>query len=494
MKTITITQHGISLAALVVALGWLLTTATGAHAQCTYAAGNNAVYGNCASKTSVAVQASTAYVDASGTVPTGTKPDFCLTLYNIISGLTGSGAVIDARGLNTSNSTMSCTSKSTPWVQSSGFSTHPATILLPAAQITVSNTWIMPQFARIVGEGAGLTTLLAASGFAAEGDGDSVIAMIEMGSQSTTLVFCGSTTNPDCIGVGIQDLTLNLNGSTATVPYGIYNATAQEQSFVDNVVFNNVGGASSSATALEVATAALDSGVGAGASNSGPYSNLICNIASTAGSASTRCVDMRAHTRGIHGMTCNGNSTATTAIYLDSDSDSIEDVYINGFTNGIFVGSQGNAPSNVLFNIAGGSNLTNLVHICGPYTSPGCTAASTYTCPGGSVNVCDLTILNVQAAANTTIQDDITDTTLSNSTSDQTVGTYILGEQIGTTSTTPPQYSRFTTSPRVATWGTGHVAPTSTCVSNGSLYSNAAATAAGKILYACVQGNWTNIK
>ena len=485
MKINTITRCRMSLAALAMVLGWLLAAPTRAQAQCTSAAGNNAVYGNCG--TSLGVQPSAAYVDASAT-STGSTEDFCLILYNIIKNLSSGGAVIDARGLSTANSTMACASNSTPWVQSSTvFSKNPATILLPAAQITIANTWILPQFARIVGEGPGLTTILAASGFSAEGAGDTVDAMIEMGTRSSTLsAFCNG--NNDCVGVGVQDVTLNLNGSTAAVLYGIYNATAEEQSYVDNVVFSNVGSSASNGThALEVTVV---SGTPS-SSNSGPYSNLICNVGSAA-TAQTRCVNLLAHTRGIHGMTCTGNGTPNAAIYLDSDSDSIEDVYINGFMDGIFVGSQGNAPSNVLFNISGGSTLTNLIHLCGPSTTGGCTAPSTFTCPGGMINVCDLTVLNARSAAGTTIQDDVTGTALPNST-DSNVGTYILGEQIGS-STTPSQYSRFTTSPRVPTWGVGNSSPTSNCAANGSLYSNAAATAAGTILYACVAGTWTNIK
>jgi Pectate lyase superfamily protein len=469
----TFPRFRIALVITTVVMVSLLTAATHVQAQCTAATGNNTVYGNCSG--SIAVQPSAAYIDASASTNSTTQ-DFCLTLFNIINGSSypGPGAVIDARGINSGNNSMSCTSNNTPWIKgpSSSFTANssPATILLPAGTITISNTWIMPEYARIIGEGPGLTTIVAASSFSAGVDG--VDAMIEMGttsSNSSLSPFCGG--NVDCVGVGVQDLILNLN--SVSVSYGIYNAASQELSYVDNVVFNGVGSSASNGTyALEVTVVS-----GPASSNSGPYSNLVCNIGTSA-TSSTRCVDMQAHTRGVHGISCYGNGTPNAAIYLDSDSDSIEDVYVNGFVDGIYVGSQAQAPSNVLFNIAGGSSLTNLVHVSSATTSSA-------ICPGGSQNVCDLTILNAMAAANTTIKD-----------GDTNVGVYILGEQIGSTATTPPQYSRFTTSPRVPTWGVGNSVPSGACnasTANGSLYSNVATGTSGT-LFACVANSWIKIK
>jgi len=485
-RTSTSALLRIWISAIAVFLGGLVASTLPARAQCTNTAGNNAVYGTCSG--SVSTQGSPAYIDASA-VTQGT--DFCDTLYKIISGGTypSGGAVIDARGFGTS---ITCAAGSTPWTNGTAFAGNPATILLPAGTITISNTWILPLYGRIVGQGPGLTTIVPGSGFTsnpAETD-NTITAMVEMGSRSTHLDFCG--TNTDCVGVGVQDLTLNLNG--ASIPYGIYNAASQELSYVDNVVFNNVGNSSTDTYALEVTVVS-----GPSSSNSGPYSNLICNIGAGA-TALTRCVDLTAHTRGVQGISCNGGTASpTAAIYLDSDGNAIEDVYVNNFLNGIYVGSQAastnllEAPSNVLYNINGGSALTNLIHISSNLASSSIPPA----CPGGTSRqaVCDLTIMNATAAANTTIQDDLNTPALTVTGGDGNVGVYILGEQIGTTSTTPVQYTRFTTSPRVPTWGSGNTTPSGVCTattSTGSIYSNVT-TGTGGGLYACIGTSWAKI-
>jgi hypothetical protein len=182
------------------------------------------------------------------------------------------------------------------------------------------------------------------------------------------------------------------------------------------------------------------------------------------------------------------------AIYLDSDMNSIEDVYVNGFTNGVYIGSQAQAPSNILFNISGGPNVTDLVHI-----NQNTSFSGTAICPGGTTRqaVCDLTIMNVTAAANTTIQDDILGTPLTVTGGDAMVGLYILGQQFGTTSNTP-QYSRFSSSPRIPTWGVGSSAPAASSSCNassatGSLYSSVS-TGAGGNLFVCVGNQWRKIQ
>jgi hypothetical protein len=345
----------------------------------------------------------------------------------------------------------------------------------------------MPQYSRLIGQGPGLTTITPVNGFSASVDG--IDALIEMGSQSSTLNFCNGTAF-NCVGVGVQDLTLNLNGGS--IQYGIYNATSQETSYVDNVVLNGVGNSTTITSALEIAVVPSRPS----SSNSGPYSNLICNIAAGA-RAETRCVDLLAHTRGVHGVTCNGGAASpTAAIYLDSDANTIQDVYVNGFVNGIYVGSQAQtlstlpqSPSNVLYNINGGSSVTNLIRI-----SSNTTTSTKPVCPGGSPHqaVCDLTIMNVTAAANTTILDELNPPGLTVTGGDANIGVYILGGQIGSTATTPLQYTRFSTSPRVPTWGTGTSAPSSTCTATGSLFSNVSTGASGG-LYACIGSNWTKI-
>ena len=383
--------------------------------------------------------------------------------------------MIDARGIATP---VTCLAGSTPWISGATAVSTPATILLPAGTINVSTTWILPSNSRIVGQGPNSTIIKPTASFTANStESPSIDAVIEMGTQdSATLnTFCrpsGTTGNADCVAVGVQDLTLNLSG--VSVQYGIYNAASQELSFVDNVVFNGVGNATTPTHALEVTMA-----TGPSSSNSGPYSNLVFNLASSVHS-DTRCVDLLAHTRGLHGLSCNGGGTPTAGIYLDSDGNSIENVSINGFANGIYIGSQGQAPSNVLFNIAGGPNVTNLVHISSA------TASGTAICPGANnQNVCDLTLMNISAGVGTTIQDDLTPPAQTVSGGDATVAIYIVGEEVGSVATSPLQYTRFTTSPRVPTWGSGTVRPSGTCPSTGSLFSSLASGTGGN-LFACI--------
>ena len=240
-----------------------------AQAQCTNTgvAGNDAIY--CGSAT----QGSAAYIDASA-VALGT--DFCKTLNTII--VANTNVVIDARGL-TSQTT--CLANSTPWVQGTGgtltVSSHAATILLPPGILTIATTWIIPGSSKVIGEGPGVTTIKASPTFAADGL-DSIPAVIEMGSQNTTTPVCvvNGAGNVDCVGVGVQDLTVDMSSLQSAV-YGIYNAASQETSFVDNVTFINVGNSTNSTVgkyaALEVATV-----TGPSASNSGPYSNLVCTL------------------------------------------------------------------------------------------------------------------------------------------------------------------------------------------------------------------------
>jgi hypothetical protein len=479
-------------ATVAVVLGSLFVSPIRAAAQ---TAGNKAVYN------SSGVTASSAYIDASG-VTQGS--DICVTLANVLAGSlfnTGSGAVIDARGINP-GTTQPCSVN--PWgVIPSGGWAKTATILLPSGTITISKTWILPNFSRVFGEGPGVTKLAAAAAFSPDVDG--VNAMMELGSAYTSsscgsaYCFCGGgTTKPaDCVSVGIRDLTLdasNYTGSSQIV--GVENEASQELSFVDHVSFNNAptGAQSNGMLGLNVFTNTSTALISS--NNSGPYSNLIFTAGGNAG-AGTQCAAITgvAGTRGIHGLSCNSavSSLLPAAITLDGNSTSIEDVFINGFADGILVGSKGPAEANVLSNIIGGSTVTDLVHIDN-------ITSSSSSCPGpsgGAENVCDLSILQATSAAGTTISDQITGATLSNST-DPYVGMYVLGEQLGT-SAASGQYSRFTTSPKYPTWGVGNSSPASSSScnatsANGSLYSNTSATSTTGTLFVCVSGSWVKAK
>jgi hypothetical protein len=401
-------------------------------AQCSGAAGQNAVYADCTTGATLGIQGSWAFIDASAYTSTG---DLCARLHSIMSasGYPSNGAVIDARGvLPASGTVQPCATN--PW---SGSLSVPSTILLPAGTIQLSVQWPLPTGTRIIGQGSGapgggVTTLQALSGTF-----PSNLALIRMIGASAT---------------SVEDVALD--GANVTGVNGITNTSSQELSYVKRVSMTNMVG-----TGLAVVSTAAQSG---------PYSDI--NFSTTSSSASTVCASIQAPTRGVHGLTCKGGGVAaSTGVKLDAPNNSIEDVQISGFADGIALGKALAAPSNVLFNIKGGSGVTNVVHI----------ASTTST---------NVTIMNVAAnGATTTIQDDVTSTTLSAS-ANPTVGVYALGSAVS------PGYSRFTTSPTAPSWVVGNSTPPTTGVScpQGGLYSN---TAGGSktTWYVCESNKWVDI-
>jgi len=416
--------------------------------------GNNAVYSG-----PNTVRGSSAFIDASVlhlSLGGGVFSDICARINAALVSLpsTTFGAVIDARGI--SGSDLTCSAGNTPWVYTFGSSqstsTHPSTILLPAGTISVNNSWGMPNGTRLIGEGpggpgTGVTTLQAASG-------SSFTWMIQMGG----VALCS---NP-CIGVSVEDLALDGNNASSGIS-GILNGQSQELSYVQHVRFYNLSG-----VGLEVQNHAQ---------NSGPYSDL--SFSTSSAQMNTKCVSIQVSTRGIHGLTCTGNTGTGTipsaGILLDGDNNSIEDVQVQGFQDGILVGSNASAQSNVLLNISGGTNVTNVVHIA--------------NVSGNTVS--DLSIMgvgNMSTASVKTIQDDLTGTTIS----DATVGMYVLGEPVSV-GTAHPGYSRFTTSPSAANWGVGGAAPatgTGATCTTGSLFTNTSGTTANTTLFVCANGQW----
>jgi hypothetical protein len=118
--------------------------------------GNNAVYYyQDTSHPGVCCKSSGAFIDASTFGGTGTT--ICSVLQNILANfVTSAGAVIDARGLNSTNTSFTCTSTTpSPW---SGISNPPpSTILLPATTasvpIVIPGTWILPNNTHLIGAG-----------------------------------------------------------------------------------------------------------------------------------------------------------------------------------------------------------------------------------------------------------------------------------------------------------------------------------------------------
>jgi hypothetical protein len=414
--------------------------------------GNNAVYYQSGSS-GTCCQGSGAFIDAS----MFTSTTFCSTLYSILNGLSypSTGAVIDARGLNSSTTTMTCAAGTTPWNNGSTLVNVPSTILLPAGTIVTHSTWVLPANTHLigVGDGGSGTIIQVASG-------SSLTTMIQFGSSSSTVCPSGV-----CTGISVESLTLD--GQAQSVD-GIINQYAQNNSYVNHVRIYQILG-----TGLLVSSAGSSS-----AANSGPYSNITFDTGGYSGTSSTVCAQIigLSGTLGIHGLSCTSETNnAPAAVLLDSSNNSIEDVRIVGFYDGIRVGANANAQSNVLLNIIGDTNSGSLT----PIIIAHITSSNTVT---------DLSIMGANNAGGSsgtiTIKDDLTGAQLV----DTSVALYAIGQSKN------GGYSRFTTSPNAATWGVGSSAPGTTSCSPGSLYSNTSGSP--KALYACLvsTSQWSAIK
>ena len=413
------------------------------------AEGNNAICTNL-SGTGCTTGMSAAFLDA--TPFASPTVDICATLFSIMNASTFiGGTVIDARGLTSTNSKLTCTAATTdtPWVQNTASVAKASTILLPPGNIQIAYSWATPNGTRLVGEGNGSTALSA--------------TLIQATSNITTgfmLQMGTGCPSGGCTNVSIENLSLRGNGLAGVG--GITNSLSHELSYVRRVNLFGIAG-----TGLQVTT---------GSTNSGPYSDLTF----TASASTSVCASISGSTtttRGIQGITCTGNGfLPTNAILLDSPNNTIEDVRITGFTAGITVGGNANVQSAALMNITGGTNVTNLIQISSAHA------------------VTDLAIMGVfKNGATNAIQDLETLPASKQLINDTTVGLYVIGEKMGTAAA----YSRFTTSPNAnaVTWSTGTSALTvgSACPSTGSMYSNTHGVA-NSTWYVCTGGTWANIK
>jgi hypothetical protein len=223
------------------------------------------------------------------------------------------------------------------------------------------------------------------------------------------------------------------------------NAYAQDNSYVDHVSLYQIRG-----TGLLVES---------NATNSGPYTNISFDTSTTySGTSSTVCaqiLSVSGGTRGIHGLNCRTyNNDPNGAVLLDSSNNSIEDVSIEGFDNGVLVGYNATAKDNVLLNIVGATNQ-------------GASLAPIYVVSiSNNYTVSDLSVIGVvnqgTGSGQYTIWDSVTSTRLS----DSSVGVYALGND----SDSAGYYSRFTTSSNAPSWVAGPLAPSGSCA-QGSLYS-----------------------
>lgn len=410
--------------------------------------------------------ASSAFLDASsfcgtpGACSSGVD-DFCAVLYAALHALSTSsfgtaGGVIDARGvIPSSTKATSCTGS--PFVSGTSGINIPSTILLPAGIIPLGKTWVLPNGTKILGQGAGspysgtttglasITIIQAKGGFSGN--------MIQMGPSATgALNLCSTQPLGFCTGVAIENLALQGGTNGANVS-GILNGQSQDMSYVHRVSMYQIG-----MVGLKVQN---------NAQNSGPYSEITFDNGGL-GSSSTECAELDVSTRGIRGLVCNAeNITSAVAVNLNSSNNFVKDVQVQGFKEGIQV--QSGVSSAALFNITGGSGVTDVVHL----------ASSTTTR--------DISIMGVSTNGSmNSILDEVT-LTSTQPISDSSVALYVLGEStsIGNAHV---GYSRFTTStnPNVATWGAGTSIPSGICANKGSLFS---ATGGTGDLYVC-NGSW----
>jgi hypothetical protein len=226
-------------------------------------------------------------------------------------------------------------------------------------------------------------------------------------------------------------------------------------------------------------------------------------------------------------------------IYVNASNETIEDVHIESFWDGIevgvsAVGTPGTATNVTLSNIAGsetGSSgyTTNTIHLCGNHpwdSSNSSTCASTSGMTVEDITILDAMNLNPPYTLNMTtkiaptiIADDVTANAIASCRTNGnppgcptvlSTAIYALGEPDGG-ATTGASFSKFTSSPAtpngnyqsppytsyMPTWGVGSGAPnngnTAYCSPVGAIYSQT--TASGKSVYVCTPaGEWATIR
>jgi hypothetical protein len=424
-------------AILTVLVAWSSIFLMPASAQ---SAGQNGVYNSSGSCSPCG--SSPAFVDASVFYNKPSSKDFCSVLNWVLNPsngvLSSTSAVIDARGLNSTNTSMTCSAS--PWAGIT--SPPPATILLPAGKIVIPGGWVLPANTRLIGVGNGD---VASSGGASY-SGTTIQACKSgqsgctgTGLSGTMLSMCSSA----CSGVSIENLSLDGQGQTSI--NGIANGYATS-GYVKNVSLFQITG-----TGLTVSGSTQ---------GSGPYSNITFDTNDTV-SSSTICLNITASgTQGFHKITCSSVNSAPIAVELDGSNTSLTDIRIVGFTDGILVGSRQATAGVVLRDVWGDTNAVILAPIDGVVIL--------------SSNTKDVAAIGVGNMGNTpTIYDTLTSTLIY----DSYVGLYALGEPV-----TSAGYTRFTTSANNATngngtdsnavtWGTGLTYPATGSCAQGSLYS-----------------------
>jgi|HubBroStandDraft_2_1064218.scaffolds.fasta_scaffold21785_1 hypothetical protein len=440
--------------------------------------------------------ASSAWVDASvfcgsgGTNNCGSA-DFCSMVSQAITQLLAvspAGGVVDARGVlqipAQQGGSMACNNNNgSPFPSSITLQNPPnaipITILLPPYTIALSATWIVPNNVRLVG--VGFETNLLGGPNCSQDTGICSGYMIEMGPPSPPQ----GQSCPFYTGIVIEHVRLTTQGGYG----GIDNECAGSASYVNDVKISAPDGENLGGNGLTI---------GSGATNSGPYTDIYVQAAPGpnncgVGAPTLNCVAVNAQTRGIHGVTCQGNNTTGgngAGILVNASDNSIEDVHVELFYDGIGLG---NTNSSAVGNI--------FVSNINAYESGTCGGVTNAVHVYGSVT--DAVIIGVSNGPSqplVSIQDDETETTIqgcpnSGCPNPITSGIYVLGRSDGGNT---GEYSRFTTSPAnkalygnsstiVPTWGTGSPAAGiqgTMCYTPGAIYSFT--TASGNdSLYVC---------
>jgi hypothetical protein len=413
-------------------------------------AGNNAVYNGSS------VVSSKAFLDAYA-ASLSTPGDFCAklgaALGTLVSGT--AGMVVDARGLS-----IAAGCSSDPFASlTSGLSVK---ILLPAGTLSMTHSWAIHDQSQIVGEGPARTILQASTSGFSDPYASPNTAILHMGKPSIGGVGGGIV-----FEVRIEHLTLDGQGQTLD---GIDNQNAEELSYVDDVAINNVNG---NGIFLALDPAGRMNG---GSDHSGPYTNITFQTSSAV--SGTACVNVQfSEPRALYGVTCIGNASSNGAILLDGGNVAVEDVRIDGFQEGIRIGSQSggvdSGQNDLVMNITG----TNTVNTTG-------TANLVHIYSGSTGNI---TVSGVTSVGTNSILDSLTGTTLT----DSHIGIYILGQAVS------GGYSRFTTSPNRPNWAVASSAPAGNCTANGSLLSNTTGVL-GSTLWVCANNGtankWTAVK
>jgi hypothetical protein len=360
----------------------------------------------------------------------------------------------------------------------------PITILLPPYTIALSATWIVPNNVRLVG--VGFETNLLGGPNCSQDTGICDGYMIEMGLPSPPQ----GQSCPFYTGIAIEHVRLTTQGGYG----GIDNECAGLASYVNDVKISAPDGATLGGNGLKIGPKAI---------NSGPYTDIYVLAApgmNNCGSGTLNCVLVEAQTRGIHGVTCLGTDTTgaspgNAGILVNASNNSIEDVHVESFYDGVGLGNTNSSPVGNIFvsNINGGysgqqnvcthGGVTNAVHVYGSVTDA--VIAGVSNGPYPPVN---------------SIQDDETGTTIQSCgvtgcPNPITSGMYILGS----TDVSTGGYSRFAINPSnstvygnsstiVPTWGMGtnspNGPPSGACYSLGAIYSYIASPTSGQ-MYVC---------